>query len=37
MEKYIFKKALPVWETGKEKEMNYNLVFRFCQEKQQAF
>lgn len=28
METYIFQKALPVWEVGKEKEKNYNLVFR---------
>ena len=28
MVKYMFKKALPVWEKGKENEMNYNLVFR---------
>ncbi len=28
MVKYNFKCALPVWEEGKDKEMNYNLVFR---------
>ena len=28
MVKYTFNKALPVWEKGKENEMNYNLVFR---------
>lgn len=28
MVKYTFKEALPVWEEGTEKEMNYNLVFR---------
>jgi len=28
MVEYNFKKALPVWETDKENEMNYNLVFR---------
>lgn len=28
MTKYCFKKAVPVWEKGKEKEINYNLVFR---------
>ena len=28
MEKYTFKKALPVWEKDKEKEVHYNLVFR---------
>ncbi len=28
MVKYTFKKALPVWEKDKEKEMNYNLIFR---------
>ncbi len=28
MVEYIFKQALPVWEESKEKEMNYNLIFR---------
>ena len=28
MEEYTFREALPVWEEGKDKEMNYNLVFR---------
>lgn len=28
MVKYTFKSAVPVWEEGKDKEMNYNLVFR---------
>ena len=28
MVKYTFREALPVWEEGKDKEMNYNLVFR---------
>ena len=28
MQKYSFKKAIPVWESGKEDETNYNLVFR---------
>ena len=28
MVKYSFREALPVWEEGKENEMNYNLVFR---------
>ena len=28
MTDYNFRKALPVWEEGKENEMNYNLVFR---------
>jgi len=26
--KYDFKKAVPVWESGKDKELNYNLIFR---------
>ena len=33
MTEYFFKKALPVWEEGKEKEMNYWLVFRTEAEK----
>lgn len=28
MVKYTFNEALPVWEAGKDKKMNYNLVFR---------
>lgn len=28
MEKYTFRKALPVWEPGQEREKNYNLAFR---------
>ena len=28
MKAYSFRKALPVWESGKEREMNYNLIFR---------
>lgn len=28
MKTYDFKKALPVWEQGKEREKNYNLAFR---------
>ena len=28
MVKYTFRQAKPVWELGKDKEMNYNLVFR---------
>ena len=28
MTRYYFKKAVPVWEAGKEEEINYNLVFR---------
>ncbi len=28
MVKYTFKKALPVWEEGKENKMNYHLIFR---------
>ena len=28
MVKYTFKSAVPVWEEGKDREMNYNLVFR---------
>lgn len=28
MIKYTFKSAVPVWEDGKDREMNYNLVFR---------
>jgi len=28
MKTYTFQKARPVWEAGKENEMNYNLVFR---------
>lgn len=28
MVKYTFREALPVWEEGTEKEMNYNIVFR---------
>ena len=27
-EKYAFRSALPVWEQGKENEMNYSLIFR---------
>ena len=28
MEYVTFKKAVPVWEKGKEKEKNYNLIFK---------
>ena len=28
MEKYFFREAVPVWESGKESEINYNLCFR---------
>ena len=28
MKKYLFKQAVPVWEKGKETEMNYHLMFR---------
>ena len=28
MKTYSFIQALPVWEPGKEREMNYNLIFR---------
>ena len=28
MKKYEFLKAVPVWEAEKDKEINYNLVFR---------
>ncbi len=28
MKRYSFKKAIPVWEADKDKEINYNLVFR---------
>lgn len=33
MTSYNFKKAVPVWEKDKEKEINYNLVFRTIVEK----
>ena len=28
MDYVTFKKAVPVWEKGKEKEKNYNLIFK---------
>ena len=28
MKEYVFKRAVPVWEKGKEQEINYHLVFR---------
>ena len=36
MIKYTFKEALPVWEEGKDREMNYNLVFRAVVDKAQS-
>ena len=36
MVQYTFKSALPVWEAGKDKEMNYHLAFRTVVDKSES-